>query len=592
MSGSPPLLIRRLRAILRRLGPGGGQAEGFVDGHLAGEIRGWAMNPREPGRRVHVVAISDGRVVAEALADQLRTDLVQDGRGDGRHAFRLRLPASLLDGERRLVQVRAMIGGKALRLLRGEVEIEPAAAAQASGSPQGRAAGHPGAAIMEAPLARLSLALWPSDDPDARPPSDWGALGMTGGRLVRLGQPGAAIADLATAHTVVFARAGDRLDPRASVLLVRSRPLSDVVTWDGPEEASRRPEARPLGVLLGETLGGAFALRGHVFALMGESFAEALLKGDIRRAELLLAARPELRWVHLPGPVMEGGARDSGPASMEGLEGFRWAEPAGGRPARLVPKASLGLLTIAIWPGWGPGAEASLRSLLAQAPAGVAVEVLAPAGGADRARGAVQALGDDAASGVTVRAVDTPQHGTPGAWLAALAAAASGEVVIICQAGVILGSDAGALEEIVAWASSPMTGAVTVPIRRANAPPLAGLALARAADGWSARSAHIAAEEGRSRPVLAAPAAFLAISRSKLARLGEPAAERLPAGGVDLDLGLRLRRLGLPCVLLGGIEAQAGPPPPPAGEIAGAPLAAFDPDELAAAAAAFPALRD
>ena len=538
---------------------------------------------------MHVVAISDGRVVAEALADLLRTDLVQDGRGDGRHAFRLKLPAALLDGERRRVQVRAMIGGKAVRLLRGEVEIEPADVAAIGAGPRGPASAGQATAAIEAPPAPLSLALWPSNDPDARPPSDWGVLGATGGRLLRLGQPGLSIADLSAAHTVVFARAGDRLDPRISVLLLRSRPLSDVVTWDGSTEASRRPEARALGVLLGETLGGAFALRGHVFGLMGERFAQILVGGDIRSAELLLAARPDLRWTHLPGPVTEGDARAGGPASMQNLDGFRWVEPAGGHPARLVPEASLGLITIAIWPAWGPGAEASLRSLLTQAPSGAAVEILAPAGGADRARTLVRSLARDA---VTVRAVDTPQHGTPGAWLRALAAAASGEVVVVCQAGVSLRDDPGALPEIAAWAASPLTGAVTVPIRRANGQPLAGLALERSAEGWSARSAHALAEEGRSRPVLAAPAAFLAISRDKLARLGEPAAERLPAGGVDLDLGLRLRRLGLPSVLLGGLGAEAGPSPPPAGEMTGAPFAAFDPEELAAAAAAFPASRD
>ena len=83
------------------------------------------------------------------------------------------------------------------------------------------------------------------------------------------------------------------------------------------------------------------------------------------------------------------------------------------------------------------------------------------------------------------------------------------------------------------------------------------------------RSAYAAAAEGGSRPVLAAPAAFLAIGRRKLAMLGGPAAERLPAGGVDLDLGLRLRRLGLPSILLGGLEAVADVAPPPAGETQG-----------------------
>ncbi len=424
---------------------------------------------------------------------------------------------------------------------------------------------------------------------------DWGVLGATGGRLVRLGQPGGGIAELAEAHTVVFARAGDRLDPRAGVLLQRSRPLSDVVTWDGRTDASRRPEARPLGLLLGESLGGAFALRGHVFALMGEELTQALADGDIRRTELLLAAHPALRWTHLPGRVTEGAAGEGGPSPappMKELDGFRWAEAEDGRPGRLIPTRSPRLITLAIWPKWGPGAEASLRSLLAQVPPDVAVEVLAPASGADRARALTEAMGPGGGAGVSVRAVDTPPFGTPGAWLAALASAASGEVVIVCQAGVSLRDDPGALGEIAAWACSPMAGAVTVPIHRAGARPLAGLALHRSADGWRVCSAHMPAEDGQSRPVLAAPASFLAIGRDKLAMLGEPAAQRLPAGGVDLDLGLRLRRLGLPSFLLGALAAETGGPPSPAGEIEGVALAAFDPDELAAAAAAYPAPGD
>ena len=588
---APSLFLRRLRALLRPLTPGGagGPIEGFVDSCIGGEIRGWAMDRRQPNRRVHVLAISDGRIVAEALADILRADLEQDGRGDGRHAFRLRLPAALLDGERRTLQVRAIAGRAQVRLLRGEITLEPSDEAAAGGLR--RAGGRAGTAAADAPPSPLSLALWPSPDETSAPPADWGVLAASGGRLVRLGRPGAELAELASAHTVVFARAGDRLDPRISVLLQRSRPLSDVITWDGPTEASRRPEARALGLLLGETLGGAFALRGHVFRVMGEGFAQALAAGDIRRAELLLAAHPALRWAHLPGRLTEGPAGEDAPdsvPSMTGLDGFRWAGPQGGRPGRLIPKPAWSLISIGIWPRWGPGAEASLSSLLTQAPPDAALEVLAPAAGADRARALVEAMGLGAGAAVSVRAVDTPPHGTPGAWLAALSDAASGDVVVICQAGVSLRTDAGALEEILAWASSPMAGAVTVPIQRAAAPPLAGLALERSAQGWRVRTAHAPSEEGLSRPVLAAPAGFLAIGRRKLAMLGGPAAERLPAGGVDLDLGLRLRRLGMTSILLGGLGAEAEGAQPPAGEIQGVPLAAFDPDELAAAAA-FPA---
>ena len=146
---APSLFIRRLRALIRSLTPGGAysRVEGFVDGCVAGEIRGWAMDRRQPNRRVHVLAVSDGRVVAEALADLSRSDLVQDGRGDGRHAFRLRLPAALLDGEPRTVQVQAITGGAPVRLLRGEIEIGPPPEPEAATS-RARTGGAPGPAAV------------------------------------------------------------------------------------------------------------------------------------------------------------------------------------------------------------------------------------------------------------------------------------------------------------------------------------------------------------------------------------------------------------------------------------------------------------
>ena len=555
MAGRPPLLLRRLRALLRPL-IGGGGIEGFVDGCVAGEIRGWAMDRSQPNRRVHVLAISDGRVVAEALADISRADLVQDGRGDGRHAFRLRLPAALLDGEARTVQVQAITGGAPVRLLRGEVEVGPPAEVEPRpGRVRTGAAGGEATSIERSPPSMV-LALWPGEGEAA-----W----ADDAAVVRLGDGALSEAKLSDAHTVLFAHPGDAIDPAAADLLLRSRPLSDVVTWDGQDAFSRRPEARRLGVLLGESLGGRLAIRGHVMALAGAALVDALAAGDHRQAELLLAARPELRWAHLPGPLVAG-APTSPPLSAP------IAPP--------VPER----ISLAIWPAWSAAAAGSLRALIAQARPETRLEALVEASGAAAARELAATLGRD----LTVRAVDAPEAATPGAWLATLSAAASGEAVVICQAGVRLCDAPGAIEAIAAWASSPLVGTATVEIRGAG-PPLAGLALSHGETGWAVRSAFSADLEGRSRPVLAAPAAFLAVGRHKLAMLGELADQRLPAGGVDLDLALRLRRIGLAGVLLGGLAAEAAAGVQPSGELSGAALAAFDPAELASAAAAWPA---
>jgi hypothetical protein len=574
--------------------PGGGRIEGFVDGCVAGEIRGWAMDRSQPNRRVHVVAVCEGRVVAETLADVSRADLVQDGRGDGRHAFRLRLPAALLDGEPRQVRVQAIAGGASVRLLRGEVEISPPAAPEASigRRRQGRAGPAPTVAVGPPPLM---LALWPGVGDEAVTIESLRALASPALEIVRLGEgeisdPERRFDSLAAAHTVIFAHPGDRIDAATAGLVGASRPLADVLTWDGPDAASRRPEARALGLLLGESLGGVFALRGHVLALAGAPLLQALAAGDLRRAELVLAARPELRWAHLPGRLTTGERHGAGPldrSSAEGLDAYRWADPQAGRPGRLIPRYTPDRLSLAIWPDWSADAELSLAALLDQAPPDLQIEVLVSAAGAEEARGRIKAP-----AAVSVRAVDAPAAGTPGAWLNVLAGAASGEVVVICQAGVRLGDAPVGLEEISAWASAPTTGAATVPIRSGHGVPLSGLALGRTEAGWSADSAFAAELDGRSRPVLAAPAAFLAIGRDKLAMLGGVDSDRLPAGAADLDLGLRLRRIGLPCVLVGGLAAEAGTGVGLAGRASGAALAAFDAAELAAAADAYPAPPD
>jgi hypothetical protein len=557
MTDRPSFLLRRLRALLRPLTPGGGRIEGFVDGCVAGEIRGWALDRHQPGRRVHVLAIIDGRVVAEALADISRADLVQDGRGDGRHAFRLRLPAALLDGETRRVQVRAVAGGAPVRLLRGEIEIgSPDGAEILARNARGGAA-PAGAPEDERPAPAVVLALWPGEGEAA---AGWSS------EVVRLGAGELDAARLAAAHTVIFARSGDRLDPAAADLLSHGRPLADVVTWDGAGATSRRPESRAVGVLLGETLDGAFALRGQVFTLAGAPLLEALAAGDRRRVELVLAGRRELRWAHLPGPLTVGPAAP--PAAFPRA------------PAPITPER----IALAVWPAWSPDAAGSLRALIARARPDTQLEALVEASGAEEARALIRTLGRE----VAVRAVDALAAATAGAWLAALTAAASAEAVVVCQAGVRLCDAPGALEEIAAWASAPGVGAATIEVRGPGEP-LAGLALARSDGGWSAASAFAPELKGASRPVLAAPAAFLAIGRDRLAMLGGPADERLSAGGADLDLGLRLRRIGLASVLLGDLFAEAAAGVRLSGALSGAAMAAFDPAELAAAAAAFPA---
>ena len=552
MSG--PAWLRRLRALTRPPR----RIEGFVDGCVAGEIRGWALKPAEPGRRVHVVALCEGRVVAEALADLSRMDLIQDGRGDGRHGFRLKLPPGLADGGAKTVRVEAVAGGALERLLRGEIEIAPPEPVASEPRPAPAGAETVQAQSFATAQGRAVLAIW-GDDEEAvrRTEASWAAQDWPDRDLVRIA-PGAdagrAREVVSDAHTVILVRAGDTLDPAAARLLVQARPLADVVTWDG------RPEAQALGVLLGESLGGAFAVRGHVLA------GRDLPAGGLRALELRLANRLELRWAHLAAPLTIRAA-----APLQSPD-----DP----PARQVPARLAQRITLAAWPAGGADAHASLLALLAQAP-DAEIEILTLPEDLEPLR---ERIGP--AANLSIRPVDAPPTGGAGAWLRALSEAASGEAVVLTRAGVYLEAQARGLEELAAWSLHPLAGAASVTLRTPGQAPLSGLGLAREDGRWRIGSAYGPAQDGRGGPVLAAPAAFMVVSRAKLAAVGGIDDLRFPGHGADLDLGLRLRRAGWTSLVLGGLSASwsgdAGTP-----EAAG--LAPFDPAVLAAAALAFPA---
>jgi hypothetical protein len=573
LSRERPSLARRLRALLRRLNPNlrAGRVEGFVDGLEGGQIRGWALIPGQPGRRVHVIASCEGRIVAEALADLSRMDLMQDGRGDGRHGFRLRLPAEMLDGGRRRLTVEAVVGAGRERLTRGDVELEPPAAVSAGAARPAESAAAPGRALAGA-QGTVALVIWGQDDAAAeRTRTSWSAQDWPDVAVRRLGptdDEGELRAWLGTSHTAIFARAGEAIEPSAARLLVQARPLGEVLTWHG------RPEARALGALAGEHLGGAFAVRGHVFRSIDQPWA------GIRRLELMLASRRELRWASFSAALSHGD--ETGAASSpieradgEGLQGYCW------RDSRLVPERTASRISLAVWPTDNDPTGEAIAALLASAPPDAEIEVLVAASAMDvlAQRTAPLGLGDR----LSIRPVDPPA-GATGRWLRVLSEAATGEAVLIAHAGVRLQPDPHALEDMAAWSLSPLCAAVTAQIM--GDAPLAGLKLRRDGAGWAAVSAHDPRRQGQGRPVLAAPAALLCIGRERLAAVGGVDDLRFPGEGADLDLGLRLRRAGWSSLLLGSVRArfEAGPTPPLAGR---ADLAALDADELAAAEHAF-----
>ena len=161
--------------------------------------------------------------------------------------------------------------------------------------------------------------------------------------------------------------------------------------------------------------------------------------------------------------------------------------------------------------------------------------------------------------------------------------------MVFCRSGVTLQDKSDALSSLAAWACHPLAASATVEIAAQEATtPLAGLSVRAGRGGWEAVSAFAPALQGQARPVLASPAALMAVSRARLAAVEGFDGERFPEDGCDLDLALRLRREGLASVLLGGITASAPAACLTPPQLAPA-LALFDPDELAAAADAYPA---
>ncbi len=77
---------------------------GYVEAATATSVLGWAWIAGSPAPLAVELRLGE-RVVAEAMADQLRDDLARSGIGEGRHAFTLAVPEAMRTrvGELRVV---------------------------------------------------------------------------------------------------------------------------------------------------------------------------------------------------------------------------------------------------------------------------------------------------------------------------------------------------------------------------------------------------------------------------------------------------------------------------------------------------------
>ncbi len=123
-----------------------------------GTLEGWCWSPDEPLAQRAVALLIDGVEVARLLCDQQRSDLAAAGVGQGRHAFRLRLPAAAMEpGAHVVLTMRDLRTGQQVG---GAMQVRwPLAATPATGS---AAAVPPKLPALSGHLDRVSRDGWVS----------------------------------------------------------------------------------------------------------------------------------------------------------------------------------------------------------------------------------------------------------------------------------------------------------------------------------------------------------------------------------------------------------------------------------------------
>jgi hypothetical protein len=90
-------------------------AEGTLEVVDRESISGWAWHFSQPNSPARVDIFADGELIMEGvLANEFRQDLLDAGKGNGKHAFAAATPESLLDGKSR--QISAKVWGSHIEL--------------------------------------------------------------------------------------------------------------------------------------------------------------------------------------------------------------------------------------------------------------------------------------------------------------------------------------------------------------------------------------------------------------------------------------------------------------------------------------------
>ena len=94
--------------------PQAGTYEGFIDEVSCDIVRGWAWDPSRPDAPLTIELHDGNRLLKTLVADQLRPDLADGGKGNGKHMFRETAPKEFKDGKPH--SIRAVIKGSGYQL--------------------------------------------------------------------------------------------------------------------------------------------------------------------------------------------------------------------------------------------------------------------------------------------------------------------------------------------------------------------------------------------------------------------------------------------------------------------------------------------
>ena len=104
-----------LAGVLTPALPQARRVQGAVENRPHPQVRGWVLDPVEPGRSRRVAIHVDGRLAEVVTADERRNDIARWKGTDGRHGFLWRVPKAVAEGDEVRIEVFDAETGRPLR---------------------------------------------------------------------------------------------------------------------------------------------------------------------------------------------------------------------------------------------------------------------------------------------------------------------------------------------------------------------------------------------------------------------------------------------------------------------------------------------